>query len=103
MEIKGNILDGRILTGEEEVDYWKVNIFPIIFKKNNKKNPRQQNNRGRGRGNKRQKTRTKPLERKTETLHTQIPQTETLHTEIPQTETLHTEIPQTENLTTNKE
>jgi len=33
MDIKGNILDGRMITGEEEENYWKEHILPSLKKK----------------------------------------------------------------------
>jgi len=33
MDIKGNILDGRLITGEEEENYWKEHILPSLKKK----------------------------------------------------------------------
>jgi len=63
MEIKGNILDGRIVTGEEEENYWKAHILPGLMKGRQRKNSRYSTRGGRGRGkfnNKRQKTKSKP-------------------------------------------
>jgi len=47
MEIKGNILEARLLTEEEEEKYWKEKILPGLLTKNN--------NRGRGGGKNKRK------------------------------------------------
>jgi len=60
MEIKGNILEGHLITGEEEENYWKAHILPSIIKGRRKNMRHSTRGRGRGKSNKRQKTKSKP-------------------------------------------
>jgi RNA recognition motif-containing protein len=50
MEIKGNILEARLITGDEEDKYWKEKIMPGLLSKSNKNS-----NRGRGGGKNKRK------------------------------------------------
>jgi len=68
MEINNNILEARIITGEEEEKYWKDEIIPQILKSQARiknQRPKTQSNRKK---NKRQKTSSKPADKEKETI-----------------------------------
>jgi len=65
MEIKGNILDARMVTGEEEEKYWNEEIIPQFIRTQTKmRNQRQKVPSKKQKKNKRQKTTSNPSDTK---------------------------------------